>query len=86
MTQKEVREIADTEQIVKGTEEVKKMLKKDELDKVFTANNTPEKVLKDLKRYCNMNGTELEELDMTNEEVGVLCREPYPITVLARKK
>lgn len=68
--------------IVKGTNEVRKKLMENQLEKVFISKNCPADIKEELKKICKSTNTEIEETDMTNEELGTVCRRQYSVSVL----
>ena len=65
-----------------GTEEVMKNLKTGKLEKVFLSANCPDSVKKDINYYADLSGVKVVELDMPNDELGVLCKKPFSVSVL----
>ncbi len=65
--------------IVIGTEVTLKALKNGKAKSVFLAKNCPEDLRKQIKKYCDISGVELNELDQTNEELGSTCKKPFSI-------
>ncbi|MCK4669784.1 MAG: ribosomal L7Ae/L30e/S12e/Gadd45 family protein [Nanoarchaeota archaeon] len=63
-----------------GTEATLKNLRQGNLEKVFITKNCPEKVRDDIKDF--KEDVEIVELDKTNEELGVMCKKQYAISVL----
>jgi large subunit ribosomal protein L30e len=86
MSQEEVRELTGTDKLVIGTNETLKLLKQDSLAKVYLASNAPGETKDDVERYATMSGVDVEELDATNEDLGVLCRKPFKVAVAAKKE
>jgi len=76
----------DEGRLIIGRNSVMKALRKSEVSKVFLASNCPEGVEDDFKHYASLTGASLEKLDLSNEELGVACKKPFPILVLALKK
>ena len=64
-----------------GTEITLKALKKGEAKEVFISNNCPEELLKQVKKYCEIIGAGVNQLDMNNEELGVVCKKPFSINI-----
>ena len=57
--------------------------KMNELKKVYVSSNCPEDVLSDLEHYAKIHGVELVKLKENNEELGIICKKPFPISVLS---
>ncbi|PIZ51389.1 50S ribosomal protein L30 [Candidatus Woesearchaeota archaeon CG_4_10_14_0_2_um_filter_33_13] len=65
-----------------GTERVLKQLRLGNLDRIFLASNCPSEVKKDLTINAGLVGATLIDLELSNEELGVLCKKNFFITVL----
>lgn len=82
----EIRTALGTEKIILGTERVVKELKKGTLAKIFVSSNCPENIRDDLSHYASFVETETIELDVHNEDLGVVCKKPFSVSVLGLKK
>ena len=74
-------EVQDGKAVI-GKEGVIKAIKSKSLAKVFAASNCPQDVKKDVKHYAQLAGVPFSELGISNEELGVLCKKNYFISVL----
>ena len=54
------------------------------VDKTLSS-NCSEEVREDAERYCEISGTECVPLTQTNDEIGVMCRKPFSISVVGVK-
>ena len=78
----ELRKALKEKGLVLGSRRVINKLKNGKLKRVFLSSNCRKDLEKDVERYSKLNKTELIKLDKTNEEVGVLCKKPFSISVL----
>lgn len=69
-----------------GAEETIKHLKKGELSKVFVTSNCAPEVLDDINHYAGLGQVEVVSLEVPNDELGILCKKPFAISVLGVKK
>ncbi|BBL45298.1 50S ribosomal protein L30e [Nanobdella aerobiophila] len=69
--------------IIIGTEETIKMIKNNKIEKVFLAKNVPEDTKKDIEYYSKLSNFEIEYLNYTNEEIGILLKKPFKISVIS---
>ncbi|PIN76830.1 50S ribosomal protein L30 [Candidatus Woesearchaeota archaeon CG10_big_fil_rev_8_21_14_0_10_36_11] len=79
---KEIKKYLQDAKVHFGAESVIKGLKKGTIRKVFVAKNCPENVKNDIQHYAWLGNVELVELTMTNEELGVLCKKNFFVSVL----
>ena len=70
----------NSEKLVFGTERNLKLLKNERLKKIYIANNCIDNVREEIKR-CN-GKTEVVELDAANEEIRIVCKKPFSISVI----
>jgi large subunit ribosomal protein L30e len=78
----DIKKDLENEKSVNGTERTLKKLKLGELKKVYVSVNCPEDIREDLEHYTKINKTELIYLKENNEELGVICKKPFPISIL----
>ena len=78
----EIKKNLKTDKLVIGTDKTLKLLKLGKLAKIFIAKNTAELVENDLNYYSKINSIEVLKLDIDNEEMGVLCKKPFSISVI----
>ena len=77
----EVRALAGTKKLVIGTDRVMKLLKTGKISKVFVTVNCPDLVREDIARYAGLVKAEVVELDIANDEMGVVCKKPFLISI-----
>ena len=78
----EIRKLLGTDKLIIGTDRVMKLLRSGGVQKVLVASNCSEDILGDLQHYAKLNGAELVQLEVPNEELGVFCKKPFNIMVL----
>ncbi len=69
--------------LIFGTERTLKKLKMNEIKKVYVSSNCPEDILSDIEHYAKIHNIKLEKLKESNEELGIICKKPFPISVLS---
>ncbi len=77
----EIKEIMKTDKAVLGTNETVKALRTGKIAKVFLTSNCPAEVKKDVEYYAGLSSAEVVELPIPNDELGVVCRKPFLISV-----
>jgi len=82
----EVKKIVKEGKALVGTDNVMKELKLGKLSKVFVTANCPAKVKEDIKHYAKLAKTEVVQLKVPNDELGVVCKKPFSISVLGLRK
>ncbi len=79
----EIKESIDNKKIIIGTDSTMKALKMDKLKKIFMSSTCPEDVKNDLNYYASFKSVPITALEYPSDEVGVICKKPFSITVLA---
>ena len=83
LTSTGIKKLIKTKNFVIGTERTIKNLKLGKVEKVIISSNCSEKVLNDLNYYASLNKTETIKVNYTNDELGVICKKPFFISVLS---
>ena len=76
----ELRKHVQSGKFITGTNEVMKQLRQDKLSMIFLAANCPETVKAEARKHCEAGSCELSELAVPNDELGVLCKKPFPVS------
>lgn len=80
---KELKESLDSKNLTIGTDKTMKKLRNGELKSVFLAKNCPKGIKDSIKHYAKFGKVNIYQLDMNNEELGVICKKPFSISVLS---
>lgn len=86
ITLAEIKKMLKSGSLVIGTERTIKALKLGKAQKVLMSSNCPANVEKDISYYAGLSGTEFQKLDYPNDELGVLCKKPFSVSVLSMLK
>ena len=79
----DLKQALKEKEMVLGTKETIKGLKQGKLSKVFLASNCPNHVKEDIKHYAKLANAEVEELKIPDDEVGLLCKKQFSVSVLS---
>lgn len=79
----DIKKILKSKSLVIGTGRTVKYLKTGKLSKVYVSSNCPDEIKNDLKYYGDLSQTPVIELEQTNEEMGILCKKPFFVSVLS---
>lgn len=82
----EIKKMLKAGNLIIGTERSVKWLKSGKVQKVLLSSNCPAGVEKDISYYAGLSGAEFHKLDYPNDELGVICKKPFSISVLALLK
>ena len=79
----EIKKMLKSGNAMVGTEKTMKNLKLGRIEKVLVSSNCPDRIEKDISYYAGLTGTEIHKLEYPNDELGVICKKPFSISVLA---
>jgi len=83
ITLTEIKKLLKSGNAVIGTERTLKNLKLGRVQKVLLSSNCPANVEKDISYYAGLSGAEPYKLEYKNDELGVICKKPFSISVLS---
>jgi len=69
--------------LVVGRDVVFKSFRRGVVSSVFLASNCPASFVDDVKHYADVYGCEVNFLDVPNLELGVVCRKPFGVSMVA---
>lgn len=78
----EIKKYSEEKKLVLGQEEVVKALRNKKLVKVYLASNCPDLTKKQMERYGQLANVPIEAVEKSNEELGILCKKPFFVSVL----
>ena len=82
----EIKKMLKSGNVMVGTEKTLKNLKLGKVEKVLVSSNCPDRIEKDINYYAGLTSTEIHKLEYPNDELGVICKKPFSISVLALAK
>ncbi len=82
MTVETLKKALKDKKMVFGKDEVFKKLRAGEIKTVFLASNCPSELRQMVSKYAKLTDAAVVELDVPNEEIGIICKKPFSITVL----
>lgn len=82
----EIKKMIKSGILVIGTKRTIKGLKLGKVQKVLVSSNCPASVENDINYYAGLSGAEFHKLDYPNDELSVICKKPFSISVLALLK
>ena len=78
----DLKKLLAANKLVIGTDETLKGLRKGKIKKVFLSSNVEAQVKGDVENLGRLGEVEIVQLDKTNEEIGVLCKKPFAISIV----
>ena len=83
MTISELKKAIEEKKIVLGTDRTIKKLKRGEISKVFLASNCSKEIEEEIRYLSKINDVKVEKLKQPNEEIGLLCKKNFSVSVLS---
>ncbi len=83
ITSAELKKIVKAGNVILGTEKAVKSLRLGKVEKIMLSSNCPARIENDITYYAGLTGTEMHKLDFPNDELGIICKKPFSISVLA---
>lgn len=78
----EIKKLLKAKKIILGTKRTMKLIKSGSAEQVFLSSNCPEEVRKDIEYYAKITNVPVVALSQPNDELGILCKKPFPVSVL----
>mgnify|MGYP001568096991 CR=1 FL=1 len=69
------------DKLIIGTERTLKLLRTGKINEIFISSNCKQEVKEDIKHYAKLANVKVTDLKETNEELGLLCKKPFSISV-----
>jgi len=85
-TSADIKKLIKAGNVLIGTDSVIKNLKIGKVSKVMMSSNCPAGIEADITHYAGLSGAEFEKLEFPNDELGIICKKPFSISVLALPK
>ena len=82
MSIENLKKILKEKKVIFGSERTLKLLRRGKLTEIFIASNCPKNVKADIIHYAKIANVKLTELEEPNDELGVICKKPFSISVL----
>ncbi len=82
----EIKNALENGTLIMGAKRVEKHLMQGKLKKLFLASNCSPELKKELLSRASLDNVEAVVLDVPNDELGLLCKKPFVITVVGIAK
>lgn len=86
MNTQELKKMLGSEKLIFGGEESLKTLRKGGLSSIIFSQNPKPELKKDIEKYAEISSVTIEILDVPNDELGTICKKPFPISTIGIRK
>jgi|TARA_B100001971_G_C17994011_1_gene433795 large subunit ribosomal protein L30e len=83
---KEIKKLLKSKNLIIGTKRTMKYLKLGKISRIYLSSNCKDAVKSDLEYYNKISPVKIIKLKYPNDELGVLCKKPFFISVLSLLK
>ena len=82
----ELKKLLKENKIIIGTRITMKKLKSNKLEKIWLSANVPPELKEDIQTYSKINAVKVVTLGVPNDELGVLCKKQFSVSVASLVK
>ena len=83
LTSSEIKKLIKSKKFIVGTNRTIEGLKLGKIEKVIIILNCPKKVFNDINYYAELSKAETVKVNYPNDELGVICKKPFSISILS---
>ena len=83
ITSADIKKMVKLGNMIIGTKKTLKSLRLGKVEKVLVSSNCPARVEKNISYYAGLSQSEFHKLEYPNDELGIICKKPFSISVLA---
>lgn len=78
----ELKKLLEAKKVIFGAGVAVKLLRQGKIKKVFISSNCEPAAKAEIEHLCRVGEVEFVELGQSNDEIGVICRKPFAISVV----
>jgi large subunit ribosomal protein L30e len=78
----EIKKLHAANKLVLGADETLKLLRQGKVKRVFLSSNCSPVARSDIEQLCRLGEIDCVALPQSSEEIGVLCKKPFAISVV----
>ncbi len=78
----EIKKLQEQKKAILGTDRTVKLLRVGKVKKIFLASNAPRELKEDLAHYNLVSPIEVIELAYAVDELGTICKRPFPVAAI----
>ena len=79
----EIKKLQKDGDLIIGTSNTLKKLRQSKIAKVWLSSNVPLPVREEIMQFASMQHVPIISLEIPNEELGVICKKPFSISVVS---
>ncbi len=83
LTSTDIKKLVKEKKVIIGTERTIKSLKLGRIDRVIMSSNCAQNTADDISYYAGLSNAETVKVSYNNDELGVICKKPFSISVIS---
>ncbi|OYT34089.1 MAG: hypothetical protein B6U87_02595 [Candidatus Aenigmarchaeota archaeon ex4484_52] len=80
-----IKKAITEKKIIFGTKQILKRIKTGQISNVYYCNQCQENIIDELKYYYDFANFKLEKINISNSELGTICKKPFFISIVGIK-
>ena len=77
-----IKKVIQERKTVIGREQVLRHLKRGKLESIYLTSNIDEHTKSMVEKYCSLSNVGVIHIPFNNQELGTLCKKPFPVSIL----
>jgi len=86
ITTEQIRKLIEEKKVTIGADETTRALTAGTLKTIVIASNAAEQTRTTLEREASLAGVAVDDIKITNDDLGTMCKKPFAIQTLGIKK
>ena len=78
----DIKKLHEQKKLILGSERTLKLLRVGKIKKIYLASNAPRNLKDDLSHYNLVTPVEIVELTQAVDELGTMCKRPFPVAAI----
>ncbi|MDP6294227.1 MAG: ribosomal L7Ae/L30e/S12e/Gadd45 family protein [Candidatus Woesearchaeota archaeon] len=78
----DIRKLVEADKVIIGSDRVLKGMAKETLKEVLVTRNIAQLIKQKVEHYAKLHDIKITELEQNSEELGVLCKKPFNISII----
>jgi len=78
----EIKKLLGNEKLIIGTDRVLKNLRSNKIEKAYLSSNCNADTTNEVEHLAGFSEVKVEKLDLPNDELGVVCKKTFSVSVI----
>jgi large subunit ribosomal protein L30e len=86
ITTEQIRKLIEEKKVTIGTDETMRALRAGTVKTLVIATNTDAQIREGVERAASVSGVSIDDLAISNDQLGTMCKKPFAISILGIAK